>query len=47
MLDKFDLDDYMQKVYPLDDIVEAFHEQATGKYLKIMIKCNDDIDDDM
>lgn len=46
MIDKFNLDDYMQKVYPLIDIVEAFHEQATGKYLKIIIKCNDDIGDE-
>ena len=32
------------KVFELDDGVEAFAAQLTGKYPKILIRCNPDID---
>lgn len=45
MLDKYDLDDFTSKVFPLSQGAEAFAEQVTGKYVKILIQCNDDIAD--
>jgi (R,R)-butanediol dehydrogenase/meso-butanediol dehydrogenase/diacetyl reductase/L-iditol 2-dehydrogenase len=45
MLGKYDLDDFVETVFPLDQGPEAFAEQVTGKHVKILIRCNDDIVD--
>ncbi len=45
MLSHYNLDDFVKTVYPLDQGPEAFAEQVTGKHVKILIQCNDDIDD--
>ncbi len=44
MLDKYELDDFTEKVVPLDEIEEAFRIHFSGKYLKVLVKCNDDLD---
>lgn len=43
MLEKYNLDKFIEKVYPLEKGAEAFADQVTGKYVKILICCNDDI----
>ncbi len=40
MMEKFDLDDFTGKVFELDDVAEAFREQLSGKYPKILLRCN-------
>ncbi len=41
MLPKFQLKELTSKVYFIDDAQEAFKMQVTGKYPKILIKCNE------
>lgn len=43
MLHKYDLDEFVEHVYPLERGEEAFAAQITGKYVKIVIQCNQDI----
>ena len=43
MLTRMNLDALTEKVFSLDDGVEAFAAQLSGKYPKILIKCNEDI----
>ena len=45
MLSRMHLDELTETVFPLDQGVEAFAAQLTGKYPKILIKCNEDIDE--
>lgn len=40
ILDKIQLSDFTNRIYELDDVAEAFREQLTGKYPKILIRCN-------
>ncbi len=44
MLTHYDLSEFTKKVFELDDGVAAFEAQMTGKYPKILIRCNPDID---
>ena len=44
MLPDLDLDDLTTKVFKLDDAVAAFDAQVTGKYPKILIRCNKDME---
>lgn len=41
VLPKFQLDDFITSIFDLDQAEEAFRAQISGKYLKILIKCND------
>ncbi len=41
LLDQLDLDDLCSTVFSLDQAEEAFAAQVSGKYPKILIKCND------
>ncbi|MDO4492219.1 MAG: alcohol dehydrogenase catalytic domain-containing protein [Lachnospiraceae bacterium] len=45
MLKRMQLDELTQKIFDLDDGIEAFEAQLTGKYPKILIRGNKDIDD--
>ena len=40
MLEEFDLDAFTSKVFDIDDAEAAFATQVTGKYPKILIRCN-------
>lgn len=40
MLEKFDLDPFVTKIFDIDDAEEAFATQVSGKYPKILIRCN-------
>ena len=44
LLPHLNLKPLTSKVFELDDGVEAFAAQLTGKYPKILIRCNPDID---
>ncbi|MPW24537.1 alcohol dehydrogenase catalytic domain-containing protein [Alkalibaculum sp. M08DMB] len=44
MLTKMDLSDLTTKIYNIEDADEAFKAQLTGKYPKILIKCNKDLE---
>ncbi len=44
MLDKYQLDDFIEKVVPLEDIEEAFKVHFSGKYLKVLVQCNPDLE---
>jgi (R,R)-butanediol dehydrogenase/meso-butanediol dehydrogenase/diacetyl reductase/L-iditol 2-dehydrogenase len=41
MLPKLNLKAFTQKIFPLDQGVEAFEAHVSGKFTKILIKCND------
>lgn len=41
MLEKFQLEDLTAKVFSIDEAEEAFKAQVSGKYPKILIKCNE------
>lgn len=43
MLERYKLDEFTEHVYPLDKGAEAFADQVTGKHVKILIQCNEDI----
>ena len=45
MLKELDLDEFIREVYPLSRGPEAFDEHAGGKRLKILIQCNEDLQD--
>lgn len=40
ILSRFELDDFTQTVFDIDDSVAAFEAQVSGKYPKILIRCN-------
>jgi len=40
IMPRMQLDDFTTKVFELDDIAAAFMEQISGKYPKILIRCN-------
>lgn len=40
LIEKFKLDEFTQKIFDLDDVTAAFAEQMTGKYPKILLRCN-------
>lgn len=40
VMDKFKLDDFISQVYDIDDAENAFMAQISGKYPKILIRCN-------
>ena len=44
ILSRLELKEFTNKVYPLDDINEAFAMHLSGKYPKVIIKCNDDLE---
>lgn len=44
VLGKFDLRDLTEKIFSIDDAEEAFKAQVSGKYPKILIKCNEDLE---
>lgn len=41
ILPRFQLEDFISQIYSIDDAEEAFKMQVTGKYPKILIKCNE------
>ncbi len=41
LMPRFTLDDFISKSYKIDQAEEAFAMQITGKYPKILIKCNE------
>ena len=41
LLEHIDLEPFIEKAYPLDDVAEAFDMHMSGKYPKILIRCND------
>ncbi|MDF3002462.1 MAG: alcohol dehydrogenase [Bacillota bacterium] len=41
VLPAFQLDEFIAKVFDIDQAVEAFEAQVSGKYLKILIRCNE------
>jgi len=43
VLSKFELEDFTAKAFAIDDAVEAFEAQISGKYPKILIHCNQDL----
>jgi (R,R)-butanediol dehydrogenase/meso-butanediol dehydrogenase/diacetyl reductase/L-iditol 2-dehydrogenase len=45
ILSRMELDDFMPISFPLDEINEAFDTFFTGKYLKVLINCNEDLKD--
>lgn len=44
IIGRLDLDDFTSKVYDIDDAVEAFNAHLSGKYPKVLIKCNPDLE---
>jgi (R,R)-butanediol dehydrogenase/meso-butanediol dehydrogenase/diacetyl reductase/L-iditol 2-dehydrogenase len=44
LLPHMDLDDLTSKVFELDDAAAAFEAQVGGKYPKILIRCNRDLE---
>jgi threonine dehydrogenase-like Zn-dependent dehydrogenase len=45
LLPKMKLDPFVEKVFKIDEAEAAFAAQVSGKYLKILIQCNDDLAD--
>ena len=41
IMPRFQLEDFTSKVFDIDDAEEAFATQVTGKYPKILIRCNE------
>ena len=41
MMHRFDLEDFTSKVFDIDDAEAAFEAQISGKYPKIIIRCNE------
>ena len=41
LIKKFKLNDFIRKVYPIENIEGAFAAHLSGKHLKILIKCNE------
>ena len=41
LLPHIDLEPFIEKAFPLDDVAEAFEAHLSGEYLKIIIRCND------
>jgi len=44
LLPRMDLDDLTSKVFYIDDAAQAFEAQVSGKYPKILIQCNTDLE---
>jgi (R,R)-butanediol dehydrogenase/meso-butanediol dehydrogenase/diacetyl reductase/L-iditol 2-dehydrogenase len=44
LLPRMNFGPFTTKIFPLDQAVEAYAAQVTGKYPKILVKCNDDIE---
>jgi len=38
---RMQLDDFTTQVFDIDDVEEAFMTQLSGKYPKILIRCNE------
>jgi (R,R)-butanediol dehydrogenase/meso-butanediol dehydrogenase/diacetyl reductase/L-iditol 2-dehydrogenase len=45
ILSRMELDDFMPISFPLTEINKAFETFFTGKYLKVLINCNEDLKD--
>ena len=45
LLEIIDLDPFLEAVFPLDQITEAFEVHMSGKYPKVVINCNADLAD--
>jgi (R,R)-butanediol dehydrogenase/meso-butanediol dehydrogenase/diacetyl reductase/L-iditol 2-dehydrogenase len=43
LLKKYELNDFIEKEFLIDEAEDAFKAQISGKYPKILIKCNDDL----
>ena len=41
LMPHIDLEPFIVKSFPLDDVAEAFETHLTGEYLKVLIRCND------
>ena len=41
LLSNIDLDPFIVKSFPLEQVAEAFDTHMTGEYLKVLIRCND------
>jgi (R,R)-butanediol dehydrogenase/meso-butanediol dehydrogenase/diacetyl reductase/L-iditol 2-dehydrogenase len=44
IIERFDLDAFTQSVFSIDDCKEAFETHMSGKYPKVVIQCNSDIE---
>jgi (R,R)-butanediol dehydrogenase/meso-butanediol dehydrogenase/diacetyl reductase/L-iditol 2-dehydrogenase len=42
IIERFELDDFTQAIYRIDDCQEAFDVHMSGRYPKVIIKCSDD-----
>jgi len=40
IMPRLQLDDFITSVYEIDDVAEAFKTQVSGKYPKVLIRCN-------
>jgi len=41
LLERIDLGPFTEKVFPLDNVAEAFDVHMTGEFFKVLIRCND------
>jgi (R,R)-butanediol dehydrogenase/meso-butanediol dehydrogenase/diacetyl reductase/L-iditol 2-dehydrogenase len=41
IMPRFKLEDFTNKIFNIDDAEEAFAAQVSGKYPKILIRCNE------
>jgi len=44
IISRLDLDDLTAVVYPLDQVKEAFEAHLTGRYPKVLVQCNPDME---
>ena len=44
IMERLDLDDFTSTVFSIDDVKEAFEAHISGKYPKIVLRCNADIE---
>jgi len=44
IIERLNLDDFTAKVFDIDNVVEAFDAHLSGKYPKVLIKCNPDLE---
>ena len=40
LIGKYQLEDFTQAIFDIDNVAEAFRVQISGKYPKVLIRCN-------